>query len=404
MNKKVILGLALAAIMGSSAVAQTDEVAYVEDPAQGVLLNKFKSNWFISAEGGVNVMFSKYDQHRNFGDRLAPAASIYVGKWFSPIIGVRIGADYMGIKSLSEVEAWTKPGDYRPDGYYKQKYHLVGPTGDVLLNLTNWWCGYKPNRVYNASFYLGGGGYFALGNKYIRQNDGTYKKDGVENLHSFTSSLHAGLLNTFNVSKQVAINLDLRAYTLDAPRDRVQTWEKTAWNGQVLLGVTYFFNKRTWDAPVVPLCPEAEDCSAIEARLQAANARIGDLEAELRDCLNRPLPQCEEAVPALTTIYYPCGVSRLSSREVTVLRSVADVMKNTPDQKYKVTGWADNYTGTDAINERLRHARANGVAKQLKRFGVDESQLEVGINNSDLTTYGKKAVSLDRAVTIELAK
>lgn len=84
-----------------------------------------------------------------------------------------------------------------------------------------------------------------------------------------------------------------------------------------------------------------------------------------------------------------------------VLGAVAEVMKQNPDQKYTVTGWADNYTGTEAVNERLRHARANGVEKVLLRNGVDASQLNVTVNNGNLNDMGEKFVSLDRAVTIE---
>ncbi|MDE6176452.1 MAG: OmpA family protein [Paramuribaculum sp.] len=405
MNKKAILGLVCAAFMGATATAQTQqEVTYVQDPSQGVLINKFKSNWFVTGEGGVNMLFDKWGSHRNFTDRWAPAASLYVGKWFSPIIGVRLGASFMRTKSLSEVAIYNTPGDYMPDGYYKQRRNLFGGVGDVMINLTNWWCGYKPGRIYNASAYIGGGAYVAFAKDFTEQSNGTFVDNGWKNCRAFTTSLRAGIINSFNVSDQVQLSLDIRAITLDQPVNSVQDNQKTNVDLQAFIGVTYLFNKRTWDAPIVPVCPEPTDCSAIEARLQAANARISDLQSQLDECLNRPIPECEECVPALSTIYYPIGVSRIGSREVNVLRSVAGVMKATPDQKYKITGWADNYTGSDAVNERLRHARANGVAKQLQRFGVPASQLEVGIDNNNLTSFGEKAVSLDRAVTIEVVK
>ena len=38
--------------------------------------------------------------------------------------------------------------EYRPDGFYKQRTQEIGPVFDLMVNLTNWWCGYKPNRVY----------------------------------------------------------------------------------------------------------------------------------------------------------------------------------------------------------------------------------------------------------------
>ena len=59
-------------------------------------------------------------------------------------------------------------------------------------------------------------------------------------------------------------------------------------------------------------------------------------------------------------------------------------MKDNPDKKYVITGWADNYTGNSKINERLRWNRVNGVKKQLIHKGVPESQLDVKIDNANL--------------------
>ena len=79
-------------------------------------------------------------------------------------------------------------------------------------------------------------------------------------------------------------------------------------------------------------------------------------------------------------------------------------MMSNPDKKYVLTGWADNYTGTDNINMRLRKNRAEGVAKLLVKTGVAENQLTVTTNNGNLSDLGEKCVALDRAVTIEEAK
>ena len=79
-------------------------------------------------------------------------------------------------------------------------------------------------------------------------------------------------------------------------------------------------------------------------------------------------------------------------------------MTQNPDKKYVLTGWADNYTGSDNINMRLRKNRAEGVQKLLVRNGVSEGQLEVTTNNGNLSDLGEKCVALDRAVTIEEAK
>ena len=78
-------------------------------------------------------------------------------------------------------------------------------------------------------------------------------------------------------------------------------------------------------------------------------------------------------------------------------------MQENPDKKYILTGYADNYTGTEEINARLRNARVDGVKNFLVSCGVNADQLDATVDNNNLTDYGVKAAPLDRAVTIRLA-
>ncbi len=64
MKKSALLALACAAVMSTQAFAQAPEITYTEDPSQGYTFNRFKDNWFIGAEGGVNYQFSRYDSAR----------------------------------------------------------------------------------------------------------------------------------------------------------------------------------------------------------------------------------------------------------------------------------------------------------------------------------------------------
>ncbi len=280
------------------------------------------------------------------------------------------------------------------------RFNEVGPVFDLMVNLTNWWCGYKPNRVYNAVFYVGAGGYFTM-EKTFKANG---ESDGWKNAHDAILNVRAGLINSFNVSKQVALSLDLRWTGLEG----IQNLGGAGWNEdymafQAYLGVTYLFKQREWKAPVVPVCPEPENCDALRARLAAADARIADLEAQLRDCLNRPVETKVENNGPVATVYYPIGVSRLSRENARVVSAIAEVMKANPDTKYVLTGWADNYTGSDNVNKRLRKARVEGVQKLLVKNGVEESRLTATTNDGNLSDLGEKCVAIDRAVTIEEA-
>lgn len=391
MKKATFFACACALLMGQSLMAQNNaqEVTYVEDPTQGVLVNKFSNNWFITVDGGAGVYFSCFDDHRKFTDRFAPAADIYVGKWFSPIIGLRLGASWMQNKGLSNGPvAGSLLDEYRPDGYYKTLYNQVGPAADVMINLTNWWCGYKPNRMYNAIVYAGAGGYFTLNNDWHTLRD--------TNLFG-----RVGFINSFNVSKRVALSLDIRATLMDGHADNAYNHvDKMFGSLNAYLGVTFNLGKTNWSAPVVPVCPPAENCDALRARLSAAEARVADLERQLQDCLNRK-PEVVEAEPeALATIYFPIGVSRLTREDKNIVNAVADVLKADASKKYDVKGYADTYTGSDAINNRLRNQRAGNVVKQLVSRGVSADQVQAVPVQGNLHGDNEALVSLDRCAVI----
>lgn len=403
MKKVALIACACALFFGAqSVVAQEAQVTeYASDPAQGYLFNRFQDNWFVTAEGGASLTFSHYASELNFGKRLAPAASIYVGKWFSPIIALRAGVNYFGQHGVSEAGYPGTTTEVVSNALYRQNVNQFGLSFDAMLNLTNWWCGYKPARIYNAVAYVGLGGYLTYGHTYTNGSD-----NGWKNLHNNIIGARVGIINSFNVSKQVALSLDVRYVMLEGHANAANYGDGANLSGlQAFIGVTYNFKKRDWSAPVVPICPEPENCDALRARLAAADARIADLEKQLKDCLNRPVETVVESTGGpLASVYFPIGVSRLSNENKRVVKAIANVMTQNSDKKYVVTGWADNYTGSDAVNKRLRKNRAENVAKVLYANGVAESQIEVTTNDGNYADLGEKCVALERAVTIEEAK
>ncbi|MBD5221059.1 MAG: OmpA family protein [Bacteroidales bacterium] len=400
MKKSLIFGFLAAMFIGQSAMAQSQqEIIYVEDPSQGYVLNGFSNNWFISAEGGFNYYFKNDNSERKFADRFSPNAGLWVGKWFSPIVGLRAGFNWTQVKGLGKGEGVGYYGEF--ENYDKFKMNEFSAQFNAMVNLTNWWCGYRPGRVYNGIIYGGFGLNFPYAPKWVEGG----RRDGWSRVRNGMISASAGLINSFNVSKNVALYLDLRVQNMTTEM-QYATADKNKFDLQAYLGLTYNFNKSTWSAPIVPIIPEIPNCDEVEARLQAAQGRIADLERQLRDCLNRPVPTAAPAVEEgpLCTIYYTIGSSRLSRVDSKVLNAVANVMKANTNTKYTVTGYADNYTGSAAVNDRLRQARAKGVEKALLRNGVSASQLDVTTNNSNLYGEGKEYVSLDRAVTIKANK
>ncbi len=408
MKKITLLAFACAMFMGNFA-ANAQEVTYVEDASQGYLFNRMQDNWWVEVDGGAGVLCSKWDATQSFGKRLGLKGQLAVGKWFSPLLGVRIGGEFnqmIGVTNPYGMGYRPWNGTIGQDGNLPlkpSKFNNVGAFGDVMFNATNWICGYKPGRLYNAIVYAGMGIHWAFMHE---NNVGDWKYAGGAE-HARNLSARFGLLNQFNVNKHIAINLDLRFEMLQEVTDGFgnKTWNEYP---SALIGFAYKFNKSEWNAPVVPVCPEIKYTDAyvddLRAKLEAANQNIANLKKQLEECRKQKVAEPAEKEEApLATVYFPINVSKLVGVQGKVVDAVSEVMKN-ENNNYVLTGWADNYTGNDKINTRLRKARVATVKKALVSKGVESSRLDAQINDGNLTNYGAKCASLDRAVTIYRAK
>ena len=404
MKKLTLLAAACALLAAPAVNAQETK----EDPTQGYVINSFKDNWFITAQGGANVNFSRHDVHRQLSDRFAPNAGLSIGKWVTPAFGARLNFDWMKLKGLgTEGVVGSRPNEPMTNGYFKTSHVALSPTLDLMVNFTNLLCGYNPDRVYGGFTVYAGGGAFSIMARNFNSYENTYsafrEKDRV-------LTYHLGLINSVNLTDKLAMQLDVRGALYDGYIDHlpiVADYRTDVYlDLQAFLGLTYSFGKSTWNHPVVPVCPPAQNCDAVIARLATADAKIAELENALREALNRPavVEQVEEKAP-LASFFYQINSARLTREDGNVLAAIADVMKANPDVKYVLTGWADNYTGTPEYNDALRHKRVNAVYDRLVKLGVPAAQLTATVNNGSLCGLeGNKYVALDRAVTIDEAE
>lgn len=415
MKKITLLACACALFMGNFA-ANAQEVTYAEDASQGYLFNRMQDNWWIEVDGGAGVLMSTWDAKQDFGKRLGLKGQLAVGKWFSPLLGIRIGGEFNQMIGVTNkyglgYRPWNHViGTYEGTTLRPSKFNNIGGFGDVMFNATNWICGYKPGRLYNAIVYAGMGIHWVFEHEVTgaesRGDDWKYS-GGQDDAHSRNLSARFGLLNQFNINKNWAINLDLRFEMLQEHTDGAghKTWNEYP---SALIGVAYKFNKSEWNAPVVPVCPEIKYTDAyvddLRAKLEAANQNIANLKKQLEECRKQKVAEPVEKEEApLATVYFPINVSKLVGVQNKVVEAVSEVMKS-ENNNYVLTGWADNYTGNDKINTRLRKERVATVKKTLVAKGVESNRLDAQINDGNLTNYGAKCASLDRAVTIYRAK
>ncbi len=380
-KKTMLAALALAA--SGTAMAQeaqtvqngdfTETVEYSTDKFK-VETNRFWSNWFVSAGGGVNLYFGDHDKQVKFGKRLAPAVDVAIGKWFTPGIGVRFAYSGLSVKGATQTGIHSTGEEVPGKGGYgywltKQKFNFFNFHLDAMFNVSNLLFGYNPNRVYSLSPYVGLG---------VMKTNDTPKATEIAG--------HFGLLNSFRLCDALDLNLDIRGTLVSDAFDG----EAYGRGGEGMLsatvGLTYKFKKRGWD--------KAKTVVRIDNRaINALRQQLADAEAE-NDRLKRALAEgnrqkAKEIVTKASAnlVTFPIGKATLSNEARANLSLLAEAIKaGDGNVVYTITGYADAGTGSKRINERLSKRRAEAVFNCLvKEFGVSESQLRVdhkgGVDN-----------------------
>ena len=102
--KKYLLTAALAAIgiVGYADDTTRNSADFTDSKGYSVQTNSFWKNWFISAGAGAQTLFGDHDKQLGWGDRITPAFDLAVGKWFTPVIGVRGMASGLTLKGAAQ--------------------------------------------------------------------------------------------------------------------------------------------------------------------------------------------------------------------------------------------------------------------------------------------------------------
>ena len=275
MKKTIFAALALAAAGPALAQSEqtiqngdfTETVEYSDDKYK-VETNHFWDNWFLSVGAGPQVMFGDHDKQIGFGKRISPALDIAVGKWFTPGIGVRLmynGLSLKGATRWGEAHSTGEQVSGWGSGMYYSKFKYYNLRADVLFNLSNLFCGYKENRIWNSSFYGGVG--------YMRTWEAPTAGD---------VTMSAGWLNSFRLCDAFDAFIDLRASMVDDAIDGEIGGAKFDGLLRASVGLTYKFKRRGWDKSKTVVRTNVGEINALRDQLNRAN----DENARLRNAID----------------------------------------------------------------------------------------------------------------------
>lgn len=363
-------------------------MAQNETPEQkySVATNSFWSNWFVTAGFQYGASYSAFE--RSLTPRLANSpfedfrrdlgASVSIGKWFTPGLGLRTKGTYF-FNGHNATTGVAENGEVKFMNIQEQ----------ALFNLHNLFLGYKQGRLWNFIPYFGAG----------------LLRNFTDNINSVTTSF--GLLNTFRLSDRVGIQLDL-AYNLADyevfahAADYGNTPAKTDHYFAAELGLVFNLGKTTWDK-----VPDVDALKALsQSQIDALNQQLNDERdenARLRNQLanQKPAPAevktvtVKEVVAAPVSVFFNIAQSKIASKkDLQNVKELAQVAKD-KGGKIVVTGYADSKTGSAALNQKLSQKRAEAVANELVKMGVSRDNIEVvaagGVNDLSPISYNRRA-------------
>ena len=377
--KKFLIMLAIAGVSLTSMAQETETTT----EKYSVATNSFWSNWFV--QGGVQwtAFYSSleygFDTSNNplKSFRSNPQASVAIGKWFTPGLGLRTKVS--GI--------WGKAnGD---------SFKYWNAQEQVLFNLSNMFCGYNPKRVYNCIPFAGAG----------------FARNMSSDMYAMGMSI--GLLNEFNINKRVAINLELGwnrlendFYSEGHANNGPRGWDSHDNYLYAELGLTLNIGKTGW-AKV----PDVDAIKALsQSQIDALNAQLADSKSEnerLKAMLNEKpkevaMPESiKQFITTPVSVFFNIGKTDVANpKDLVNVEALAKYAK-TNNSKIMVTGFADSATGTPQINQKLSVKRAEIVKGELIKMGVPADNISTQAHGGVETL---SPISFNRRATVQITE
>ena len=332
-------------------------------------VNVFNPHWYVQAQIGGQYTLGEV----GFGKLLSPNAQLGVGYNFNKVVGARFSLNAWqskaGQKVISDGATTT----------YKWKWNYIAPMVDATFNLTNLFCEYNPNRLVEVGVFGGIGANIAWGNDEaadaqaaILATPGSKNLEGydktampLENLWDGTKArfvARVGANVDFRVSDRVKLGVELSANTLSDKYNSKKAGNPD-WYVNALVGAKIALGQ-THSTKVIPAPKPVEKI----------------IERIIEKPAPAPAPKTETKQEAVDEnfrrdIFFPIGNSNIAKSQTTKIAEIVTFMKENPDAKITLTGYADKGTGSAAFNDKIAARRAQTVYNTLAAKGVAKNRM-----------------------------
>jgi outer membrane protein OmpA-like peptidoglycan-associated protein len=368
------------------------------------------ANVYLGVDGGVQTVWGN--------SKLSPLrhnVDIQMGKWWNPFFSTRLKFE-MGRFKTDEATS-----EFRNRQFSSFVWH-----GDAVFNLSNLLGGYRADRRYTLSTFLGVGAEHSWG-------AGSASVD-YDKRKATQPALFAGVKNSLRLAKGWDVNLELQGALM--PKE-IEGETSHGWrpHGQLslMVGLSYTLGPRGFKGVTRTDCTQHQKrITQLERELNTCTQDSRRAQQELQNLRNAqagyttPPSQCQTCavnppsnqvqVPAASgagaactgscptgqcpnggsgaepatdgkhympemAVFFDINSAKISARETLQLQLYANAIK-AARCPYIVVGYADIQTGSLAYNEKLALRRAEAVVQMLvTKFGVSPSLLKATVGN-----------------------
>ena len=246
-------------------------------------------HFFVGIQGGAQTTLTDYSQMK----LITPTASVYFGRWFTPVFGARLHVNGMWNKGGFEGLNQGTPLDFTYD------YKYVTTDVDLLLNLCTL---FGKKKYYPFNVYLIGG----IGLNCAWGNDDAYAQKAALPLAWEDSRLshnaRVGAMLDINLAKHWSLNLEVDANSL-SDRYNSKASNKDNWSLTAQVGIAYKFGfkkKEQVSGDGIAPTADARELTLYEQMQNTVTSRMNTwmkrLDGESKaDYLARTTPEAIEA-------------------------------------------------------------------------------------------------------------
>lgn len=342
-------------------------VTFFKAEAQELRMKKhsFTDNWSISLMGGTNATFGDASKNVPSKSLFGPTVNVALNKWFTPSVGTRVVGEWnqshivshMLCTDIDAINNW-------------------GGNIDVLINPLNIWST-NIERKFNPVLFAGLGYMHTFNNGISPIGDYVVPRVGLQLNYDFTEAW--------------GMNVEGNAMLMNDKFDNIIGGARYDGRLNILAGITYKFKNSDSNRGFNYVM------SYDQTEIDKLNNKINEQRVVIDSLLAHPVKVVDRVVVTENmvtkeiipiTISFKLNSFKIDKQQLANIDNIAIFLKDNPELKLNVIGYADSKTGNPSYNKKLSLKRAENVSKILfEKYNISQDRLNIGAEGDAVQNY-----------------